>query len=94
MTSAASRMLAVVLTAVGLTVIYPDVGRVLPGRDRARDVGIGDDADQLAGLRLRDDQGGRIRALHQVGSRSHVVVRFNRRDRWLHDVRDRSRAQR
>ncbi len=47
-----------------------------------------------AGLRLRDDEGGRIRALHQVGGRGHVVVLVNRRHRRMHDVRDRSRGRR
>jgi hypothetical protein len=74
--------------------INPDLVRVPAVRDRARDVSVGDDADRLAGLRLRDDEGGRIRALHHVGGCGHVVVLLNRRDRWLHDVRDRGRGRR
>src|ERR1700748_3848726 len=78
----------------GHQLINPDVARVLPVRDRMRDVSIGDDADRLAGLSLRDDQGRPSGALHQVGGCGHVVVLVNRRHRWMHDVRDYGRGRR
>ena len=47
--------------------VDPYVVRVLPVRDQVRNVNLGDDADLLAGLCLRDDEGARACSLHQVG---------------------------
>jgi len=74
--------------------INPDIVWVLSVRDRVRNVSLCDDADRLAGLRLHDDESGRIRSLHQKGGRAQMIVLFNRRHRWMHDVRGRSRGRR
>ncbi len=64
--------------ACGHHFIDPGAVHVLPVGDRVGDVRLGEDAGRLTGPGVQDRDCGRARVLHQVGGRSHVVVRFYR----------------
>jgi hypothetical protein len=60
--------------------------------DRAGDISCGDDAYRLAGLEVRDDQGGRAGVLHQVGGRGDRVALGYCLGSQPHDVGDGGRG--
>src|SRR5450755_3048227 len=76
----------------GHQVMDPDLIRVSAVRHQLDDVCLRDEAYGLAGLAVQDHESGRTRAPHQVSGRSHMIVRYHRRYRRAHDVRDGGRG--